>query len=93
MPDQIDRTYLPFTPEQLRSHFIINVDGQIEYYRKSVALYHEFMDLQTKTAGIPLTKARYPRQIEKDKRFWTVTALKQIFDGPARESLFIKATK
>jgi len=90
MPDLIDSTYLPFTPEQLRSHFIIDVDGQIEYYKKSAARYHKYMVLQTKTAGIPLTKARYPRQIEKDERFWTVTALKQIFDDPARDSLFTK---
>lgn len=90
MPDLIDRTYLPFTREQLRSHFTMDVDGQIHYYLESARRYHNFMDSQTKTAGIPLTKARYPRQIEKDERFWTVTALKQIYDDPARDSLFTK---
>jgi len=90
MPDVIDKTYLPFTPEQLRSHFTNDVAGQIDYYQKSAARYHEFMGSHTETTGIPLTKARYPRQIEKDERFWTVTALKHIFDDPARNALFSK---
>jgi hypothetical protein len=37
-----------------------------------------------------LTKARTPRQIEKDERFWTVTALKSLFDDPGRDSMLIE---
>ena len=67
MSDLIDNTYLPFTPELLRSHFLVDVNGQIDYYLKSAARYHEFMEAHTDTAGIPLTKVRLQRQIEKDE--------------------------
>jgi len=87
MSEVIDRTYLPFTADQLRQHFIADVEGQIEYYRKSAERYHDFMSSHEDTAGIPLTQARSPRQIEKDERFWTVTALKHAFDDPARDSI------
>ena len=87
MPEVIDRTYLPFTADQLRRHFVADVEGQIEYYRKSAERYCDFMSSHEDTAGIPLTQARSPRQIEKDERFWTVTALKHVFDDPARDSI------
>jgi len=87
MSDVIDTTYLPFTPDELRSHFIVDVDGQLAYYRKSATRYQEFMASHPDTAGISLTMARLPRQIEKDERFWTVTALKRVFDDASRDAL------
>jgi len=88
MPKIIDKTYLPFTAEQLRPHFIADVEGQLEYYQKSAARFQDFMNKhKNKTAGIPLKKAQLPRQIEKDERFWTVTALKHVFDDPKRDSI------
>jgi len=86
--DIIDKTYLPFTEENLRQHFIVDIDGQLEYYRKSAKRYHEFIDSHTVTAGVPLRQSKTPRQIEKDERFWTVTAIKHVFDDPSRESMF-----
>jgi hypothetical protein len=76
----IDSTYLPFTADELRPHFVGDVDGHLAYYTKSAQRYHEFLSAHPETSGIPLSKARLPRQIEKDERFWTVTATKRIFD-------------
>lgn len=95
MPDVIDKTYLPFTSGELRPHFVADVDRQLKYYQESASRYHEFMDAHPETAGIPLTKARKPRQIEKDERFWTATATKHVFDDPLRvnilDELLVKA--
>ena len=87
MPRVIDETYLPFTEDDLRQHFIADVDGQISYYRKSAERYHKFLAKYQNISGIPLSKARTPRQIEKDERFWTVTTLKRIFDDSSRNSI------
>jgi len=84
MKDMIDKTYLPFTAEELKSHFISDVDAQINYYQKSACRYHKFMQDNPDTVGIPLTAAKKPRQIEKDERFWTITATKNVFDHPLR---------
>ncbi|MGQ3684233.1 MAG: hypothetical protein ACUBOA_04345 [Candidatus Loosdrechtia sp.] len=80
----IDKAYLPFTTEELKPHFIADVDGQIDYYQRSACRYHKFMDDHQDMAGIPLTAAKTPRQIEKDERFWTITATKNVFDHPSR---------
>ncbi len=82
MTNVIDKIYLPFTCDELRPHFIAEVDRQLDYYQKSASRYHEFIEEHTVTAGIPLTQARTPRQIEKDERFWTITATKRVFDDP-----------
>jgi len=87
MSKVIDKTYLPFTEDDLRQHFTADAEGQIDYYRKSADRYHKFLAEHQKTAGIPLTKARLSRQIEKDERFWTITALKRVFDDPSRDSI------
>lgn len=78
--DMIDETYLPFTTDELRPHFIADVDRQIDYYQKSACRYHEFMEDHPETVGISLTESKTPRQIEKDERFWTITAIKNVFD-------------
>ena len=87
MPDVIDKIYLPFTRDELTPHFIADVDGQLDYYQRSAGRYHAFMDDHPHTAGIPLTQARTPRQIEKDERFWTIAATKQVFDDPLRDRI------
>ena len=84
MKDMIDKTYLPFIAEELKSHFISDVDAQINYYQKSACRYHKFMQDHPDTVGTPLTAAKKPRQIEKDEKFWTITATKNVFDHPLR---------
>ena len=53
------------------------------------------MNDHPETSGISLTQARIPRQIEKDERFWIITATKQVFDDLSRDrilnQLLIKA--
>jgi len=95
MEDIIDKTYLPFTTDELKPHFLLDFEGQIKYYRESAYRYHEFMEKHPKTDGIPLKAAMIPRQIEKDERFWTITATKSIYDHQSRtnmlKQLLIKA--
>jgi len=86
----IDKKYLPFTAEELKPHFIADIDGQIDYYQRSACRYHKFMNDHPETKGIPLTSARTPRQIEKDERFWTITATKNIYDHPSRTKMLTK---
>ena len=85
----IEPTYLPYSEEDLRPHFLIDVDGHLAYYRRSAERYRRFMVENSQLAGIPLSKGRVPRQIEKDERFWTVTTLKHIIDSPKRTSALI----
>jgi len=95
MEDIIDQTYLPFTADELKPHFLVDFEGQIKYYRESAYRYHEFLENHPNTEGIPLKEAMTPRQIEKDERFWTITATKSIFDHQSRtnmlKQLLIKA--
>lgn len=83
----IDKTYLPFTADELKPHFIADKDRQITYYQNSAERYHKFMRKHRNIIAIPLTEARTPRQIEKDERFWTITATKNVFDHPSRTNM------
>jgi hypothetical protein len=79
----IDQIYLPFLPDALRRHFLEDFEGHLKYYQNSAKRYFEFNEKNNgKTAGIPISRAKTHRQIEKDERFWTVTATKNIFDDP-----------
>jgi hypothetical protein len=80
MKDTIDETYPPFTADELKPHFTADVNRQVDYYKKSAYRYYKFMDNHPETGGIPITEGRTPRQIEKGKRFWTMTATKNVFD-------------
>jgi hypothetical protein len=84
----IDPTYLPFTPDQLRPHFLRDADKHIAQFRRSAQAYRDFLKNNPERAGIPLALARGACQIEKDERFWTITALKHLFDAPnARQAM------
>jgi hypothetical protein len=63
----IDPIYLPFTPDELREHFLVNKDKQVEIYQKSAQTYREFLDRNSTRKGIPITKAKGPCQIERDE--------------------------
>lgn len=95
MKDIINDIYLPFTADELKPHFIADHNRQINYYRKSANSYHKFIDDHPEMISIPLKEAKPPRQIEKDERFWTITATKKIFDHNSRtkmlEQLLVKA--
>src|SRR5438128_9761741 len=73
--------YLPFTEEQLAPHFLTDVEGQLEYYRKSARRYRDFAAKWPDPAGIAIADSRAPCQIQKDERFWTATALKHLIES------------
>jgi hypothetical protein len=80
MPRIIDATYLPFTENELRRHFLRGPDEQLRHFTKSADSYHEFLSKGNLAA--PQHIARGPCQIEKDERFWTATALKKLVEAP-----------
>ncbi len=82
----IDDKYLRFTRDQMKEHFLIDDERQIDYFEKSAKRYRAFLAENPDTAGIPITVARLPRQIEKDERFWTSASLKYLFDNHSRIS-------
>jgi hypothetical protein len=65
----IDSTYLPFTVDDLKQHFLKDADRNLAYYLKSAERYHQFIAENPNLIGIPLKKSKYARQIEKDKRY------------------------
>ncbi len=81
--DVIDPTYLPFTAEQLRAHFLVDRDSHIAYFQRSAQAYRDFIRNRLNRQGIPIKHARGPCQIEKDERFWTATAMKRLVQNPA----------
>jgi hypothetical protein len=85
--EMIDDKYLRFTRDQMRQHFLVDAESQIDYFEQSAKRYRTFLDENPDTVGIPLTKVRLPRQIEKDERFWTAASLKHIFDHAQRNSV------
>jgi hypothetical protein len=84
--DMIDDKYLRFTRDQMRQHFRVDAESQIDYFERSATRYKEFLSENPDRAGLPLTKVRLARQIEKDERFWTAASLKHVFDHPQRNS-------
>jgi hypothetical protein len=83
----IDDKYLRFTRDEMRRHFLVDAEGQIEYFEKSAKRYREFLTQNPETRGIPITASRLARQIEKDERFWTAASLKHVFDHANRNSV------
>ncbi len=97
----IERTYLPFTPDQLRTHFASTsehganevADRQLPYYLESARRYQEFMADHPDRRALPISTLRLPCQIEKDERFWTVTCLMDYYyssERPARLSALLR---
>lgn len=80
----IDDKYLRFTRNQMRPHFLVDVERQIDYFDLSAARYRAFVAKNPRTAGISITESRLARQMERDERFWTAASLKHIFDHPGR---------
>ena len=86
----IDKTYLPFTDNDLKQHFLKDADGHLAYYQKSAERYHQFIAKNSKLIGIPLSQSKFARQIEKDERFWVATAMKRLYDSPLRQNALIQ---
>jgi len=85
--------YLPFSEDQLRSHFarvkrgkdcVPTYDAHIKYFKKSIKRYEEFTRRNPDRRGMSITKVRYPCQIEKDERFWIASSLMTLFYSESR---------
>jgi hypothetical protein len=86
--DVLNEIYLPFSAEQLREHFApvgtdkTSADRHLDYYRKSVQAYRDWGT--NPPAGTPAQQAQAKKralQMQKDERFWVVTALMSIFQA------------
>ena len=84
MPDIIDATYLPFTEDELRRHFLRGPDEQLRHFTESAHSYHEFLKANANNLAVRQDRARGPCQIEKDERFWTATVLMKLIKAPNR---------
>lgn len=86
--EPIDPIYLPFSPADLRPHLLVDTEGHLKYFQDSAERYHHFCNSNEDQNGIPIGKAQLPCQIQKDERFWTVAALKALYDAPNRTEAF-----
>jgi hypothetical protein len=100
MSEVFDKKYLPFTEEQLKDHFArvgpdnTTADRHLDYYRKSVQAASDLASAAS--FGTPAERARAKRhglQMQKDERFWVVTALMSIFYAPDRLSALVDLLK
>jgi hypothetical protein len=83
--------YLPFTQEQLRDHFApagtetASAVDHLAYYLKSAQAAKDWAELPLSGPPAEVATARkHGLQIQKDERFWVVTALMGIFHAPDR---------
>jgi hypothetical protein len=84
----INDLYLPFTKEELASHFYGDYEKWVEYFQNSASNYKEYQQNVDSLSPVKIADCKTPRQIEKDERFWTITTLKKLFDKPDRKILF-----
>jgi hypothetical protein len=93
--DVLNEVYLPFSEEQLREHFApvgtdkTSAGRHLDYYRKSVQAHRDWA--ANPPAGSPAQQAQAKRralQMQKNERFWIVTALMSIFHSRQRLRLW-----
>ena len=54
----IDDKYLRFTRDQMRPHFLIDVEGQIDYFERSARRYRDFVTQNPDATGMPIALER-----------------------------------
>ena len=91
MSEILHLLYLPFTQERLRDHFApagteaTSADAHLAYYVKSAQAAKDWAELPLSgPPGEVATARKHGLQIQKDERFWVVTALMSIFHAPGR---------
>lgn len=84
MNDIIEKVYMPFSKNELKEHFLKDYERQIDYFIVSSDKYKKFLKNNIERKGISISSSRSTCQIEKDEKFWTLTALKKIYDNPSR---------
>ena len=88
--------YLPFTEEQLLTHFVGAKEGSpserakyLDYYLRSIERYDEFCSNNPDRRGRSFSDLRLPCQIEKDERFWIASCMMTVFYSPGRTEQLI----
>ena len=84
--------YLPFTEQQLLSHFAdVRKNGvcsknvkHLRYYKESIKRYNQYLANNPNRKGKSISDMRKPCQIEKDERFWIATCMMMIFHSKGR---------
>jgi hypothetical protein len=78
--------YMPFTEDQLLSHFLGIKEGTpsekaryLDYYLNSIKRYDEFCSKNLDRRGQCFSDMRLPCQIEKDERFWVASCMMTLF--------------
>jgi len=85
VPVLMHPTYLPFTEQQLRLHFVDvasggEVDRHLAYYRSSLEDAATYAEQLAESTSPTVTTGR-GLQLQKDERFWVVSVLMSIFHG------------
>jgi hypothetical protein len=85
-------TYLPFTENEFKNHFIFikgkgisNIDKHISYYKNSIDRYREYESGNS----IAKNRVKHVRQIEKDEKFWTASTFMTLFHSKTSEAQLI----
>lgn len=88
--------YLPFTEDQLLTHFVGAKEGPpserakyLDYYLRSIARYGEFCSANPDRRGRSFLDLRLPCQIEKDERFWIASCMMTVFHSSRRTEQMI----
>jgi hypothetical protein len=96
--DVLHQTHLPFTADQLRQHFAPvagpgNRDRHLQYYLASLEEARGYDALMRRGGRPTQAQTRLGRQMEKDERFWVITALMSLYHadkGSGREESFAR---
>ena len=89
--------YMPFTEEQLESHFARVKKGReclpaakkhLDYYKKSLSGYRNCPE--RKELRKSLEEIKRPCQVEKDEKFWTAACLMTVFHSKTQAAELIK---
>ncbi len=83
-------TYLPFTSDQLRDHFAPVAgkavdDRHLRYFTDSLLRLADHQEAVAEGKPTP-SEVRIGRQLEKDERFWVVSALMSLYHQPQGEA-------
>ena len=88
----LHETYLPFTEDQLRTHFApvagdprADPDRHLAYYRDSLSRLREYHRREPSDDPKAIRRAM---QVEKDERFWVIAALMALYHGSDRQAAF-----
>lgn len=94
--------YLPFTEDQLKSHFadvkhggkcVNTTDQHFRHFKNSLQRYKEYLTKNPNRTQKPITKLRKPCQIEKDEKFWIAACLMTVFYSRKRTSQLVELLK